>query len=52
MFWTIVDSWVITEINYVQDCVVAIWEGPLDGDGQDWYILCTICTNAGHGKWT
>ena len=40
----IADSWV-TEINYVSDCVVALWEGPQlllakvkDADGQDWYI--------------
>ncbi len=36
----------VTEINYVPDCVVALWEGPQlllakvkDADGQDWYIL-------------
>ncbi len=38
-------SW-LTEIDYVPDCVVALWEGPQlllakvkDADGQDWYIL-------------
>ena len=41
----IADSWV-TEINYVPDCVVALWEGPQlllakvkDANGQDWYIF-------------
>ena len=41
---TIADSWV-TEINYVPEWVVALWEGPQlllakvkDADGQDWYI--------------
>ncbi len=44
----IADSWV-TEINYVPDCVVALWEGPQlllakvkDADGQDWYIYYSI----------
>ncbi len=39
------DSWV-TEINYVPNRVVALWEGPQllfakvkDADEQDWYIL-------------
>ncbi len=40
----IADSWA-TEINYLPDCVVALWEGPQlllakvkDANGQDWYI--------------
>ncbi len=40
----IADSWV-TEINYVPDCMVELWEGPqlllakvTGADGQDWYI--------------
>ena len=38
-------SW-INEINYVPDCVVALWEGPRlllakvkNANGQNWYIL-------------
>ena len=35
----------VTDINYVPDCVVVLWEGAQlllakvkDADGQDWYI--------------
>ena len=42
----------LTEINYVPDCVMALWEGPQlllakvkDADGQDWYISIFTFTN-------
>ncbi len=46
----------VTEINYVADCVLALWEGPQllrakvkDADGQDWYILSSVCSGESQG---